>query len=86
MNALDLRPSPIAGTWYEANPKALAADIDSYLNKAKLPEINGKVIAIIAPHAGHRYSGHVAGYAFSALHGLTPELIVILSPYHNFAP
>ena len=80
----DIRPSPIAGTWYEFNPKKLAAQIDSYLNDAQLPEINGSVIAVIAPHAGHVYSGHVAGYAFKTLQGLSPELVVILSPYHNY--
>jgi len=81
---LDVRPSPIAGTWYESNPKALAAKIDSYLNKAHLPEIKGKVIAVIAPHAGHRFSGQVAAHAFKTLEGLNPDLVVILSPYHNY--
>ncbi|MBI5354101.1 MAG: AmmeMemoRadiSam system protein B [Chloroflexi bacterium] len=80
----DVRPSPIAGTWYESNPKKLAEQIDSYLVDAQIPELNGKVIAVIAPHAGHIYSGHVAGYAIKALQGLTPELVVILSPYHNY--
>lgn len=80
-----VRSSPIAGTWYEANPQALAANIDSYLNNAQLPELDGDVIAVIAPHAGHFYSGHVAGYAFAALRGLSPDLIVILSPYHNYS-
>ena len=83
---LDTRPSPIAGRWYEANPKTLAATIDSYLNNAQLPELNGEVIAVIAPHAGHIYSGHVAGYAFAALRGIQPDLVVILSPYHNYSP
>jgi len=86
MQSLDLRPSPIAGTWYEANPKTLAANIDSYINKAQPPKVDGKIVAIIVPHAGHRYSGHVAGYAFAALQGLMPDLVVILSPYHSHAP
>jgi AmmeMemoRadiSam system protein B len=85
MNALNLRPSPIAGAWYEANPKILAANIDFYLNNAQLPEINGEVIAVIAPHAGHIYSGHVAAHAFAALRGLSPNLVVVLSPFHNLA-
>lgn len=83
---LDIRPSPIAGTWYEADPKTLAAHIDSYLNNALLPELSGEIIAVIAPHAGHRYSGHVAGYAFKTLAGLDPNLVVILSPYHDYSP
>jgi AmmeMemoRadiSam system protein B len=58
----NLRPSPITGLWYEGNPKALATSIDSYLDQAKLPELNGQVIAIMSPHAGHRYSGPVADH------------------------
>jgi hypothetical protein len=81
---LDLRPSPIAGTWYAGNAKHLAASVDEYLNAAQLPEINGKVIAVIAPHAGHIYSGGVAAYAFAAVRHLTPNLVVILSPFHSF--
>lgn len=80
---LDLRPSPIAGIWYEPNPQTLASNIDSYLNDAQLPQLNGDVIAVIAPHAGHKYSGAVAAHAFAALRNLTPGLIVILSPYHS---
>ena len=86
MNLLDARPSPIAGTWYPKNPEALAHNIDEYLRDAKLPPIQGQVIGVIAPHAGHRYSGSVAAHAFATLRGLTPDLVVILSPFHNFDP
>ncbi|MCK6582063.1 MAG: AmmeMemoRadiSam system protein B [Anaerolineales bacterium] len=86
MNALDLRPSPIAGTWYSANSKTLAASIDEFLDRAELPELDGQVIAVIAPHAGHRYSGAVAAHAFAALQGSNPELIAVISPYHNYDP
>ena len=64
---MDLRPSPIAGTWYQGRPEALKQEIDRYLDQAVLPDLPGEVIAVIAPHAGHRYSGAVAGYAFAAL-------------------
>jgi hypothetical protein len=82
---LDVRPSPIAGTWYEGNAKTLARSIDDYLNHAKLPELNGEVVAVIAPHAGHRYSGPVAGYAFSALRSRTVDVVAVISPFHNLA-
>jgi MEMO1 family protein len=86
MNTLDVRPSPIAGTWYEGDPQSLAARVDEYLAQAKLPEIKGRVIGVIAPHAGHKYSGGVAAHAFAALRGLNPDLVAILSPFHSFAP
>ena len=83
MTTLDVRPSPIAGTWYEGRPKALAAEIDRYLEQAELPELPGEVIAVVAPHAGHRYSGAVAGYAFAAVRGRTPDLVAVISPMHH---
>ena len=82
----DLRPSPIAGTWYEGQPESLKRNIDAYLNNAKLPELPGNVIAVIAPHAGHRYSGPVAGYAFAALRDQTPDLVAVISPMHHPYP
>ena len=86
MNSLDLRPSPIAGIWYEGMPKPLAARVDEFLAAAELPKISGQVMGVIAPHAGHKYSGKVAAHAFALLRGLTPDLVVILSPFHSFAP
>jgi len=80
---LDVRPSPIAGTWYEADPTILARIVDGYLDDAQLPELDGDVTAVIAPHAGHQYSGAVAGYAFAALRGLSPSLVAVIAPMHH---
>ncbi len=77
-----VRPSPLAGSWYEAEPDALTQTVDSYL-AAKLPPLPGEVIALIAPHAGLRYSGGVAGYAFAAARGLAPQHVAIISPMHH---
>jgi AmmeMemoRadiSam system protein B len=81
--AASTRPSSIAGTWYPANPQALARSVDAYLDQAQLPELTGQVLAVIAPHAGHTYSGAVAGHAFATLRGLTPSLVAVLSPMHH---
>jgi AmmeMemoRadiSam system protein B len=86
MKPLDIRPSPIVGTWYPADAQTLGASIDGYLAEANLREIHGQVIAVIAPHAGHRYSGAVAAHAFATLRGLSPDLVVILSPFHQYDP
>lgn len=78
-----VRPSALAGTWYEGNPKALAHAVDQYLEQAELPELPGEVVAVIAPHAGHIYSGSVAGYAFAAVRGEKTDLVAVLSPMHQ---
>ena len=87
MNKLnDIRPSPLAGRWYPANSDRLAKSVDSYIEKAQIPEISGEIVALISPHAGHLYSGPVAGYAFKTLQGKQVDLVVILSPLHQFHP
>jgi MEMO1 family protein len=80
---VDVRPSPIAGKWYEGNAKALSRSIDEFLDNARLPELDGEVVGVIAPHAGHVYSGAVAGYAFAALRGKQPDLVAVISPMHH---
>ena len=79
---LDLRPSSIAGQWYSADPSSLATSVDQYINSARLPDLEGKLIGIMTPHAGHRYSGPVAGYAFAAIRNLAPDVVAVLSPMH----
>ena len=49
MASFELRPSPIAGTWYPSNPERLARSIDHYLDEAHLPELAGEIVAVIAP-------------------------------------
>lgn len=87
MNTLsELRPSPIAGRWYSGDPKKLRASIDRYLSEPKLPSLAGQVVALVAPHAGHLYSGPVAGYAYRAVSGMAFDLVVIVSPMHQYHP
>jgi len=83
---MDIRPSPIAGRWYEADPVRLSRQIDNYLKKAEIPQIFGEVIGLVAPHAGHCYSGRTAGYAFKTIQGNSYDLVVVISPYHDMFP
>ena len=81
-----VRPSPIAGHWYSSNPAQLREEIEGYLNSAKLPELNGELVGLIAPHAGYFYSGPTAGYAYHAVMGMQFDLCVVVSPLHDYLP
>jgi len=83
---MDIRPSPIAGTWYPGSAEALAKSIDRYLEGESKSEPNAELVGVIVPHAGHRYSGPVAGAAFRLMRGLAPEIVAVVSPMHNLAP
>ena len=80
------RPSPIAGTWYTSDPNILGRQIDDFIDQAKVSddEISGRIIGLVSPHAGHRYSGKTAGYAFRTIKGEKRNLVVLLSPLHQY--
>jgi len=82
----EIRPSPIAGQWYTGNPVQLRKQMTAYLDHASLPELHGQVVAVVAPHAGHRYSGRTAGHAFAAVRGQSPDLVAVVSPMHQPYP
>ncbi len=41
----DVRPSPIAGRWYESNPSRLSRQVDAYLDAARIPIIPAKSLS-----------------------------------------
>lgn len=81
-----VRPSPIAGSWYPGDPGTLRAEVDQYIADATLPPIDGNLIALISPHAGYRYSGPTAGYAYRAIQGMSFDIVVVVSPLHEYRP
>lgn len=86
MDFMDTRPTALAGTWYSAHPQQLRDEVEQYILDAAPPEFSGEIVGLLAPHAGHRYSGPVAGYAFRAIQGNSYETIAIVSPYHRGYP
>lgn len=80
----DVRPSPIAGSWYSADPTKLCMSIEKILSDAALPDITGEIIALIVPHAGHVYSGLTAAHAFKLVENKTYERVIVVSPSHQY--
>jgi AmmeMemoRadiSam system protein B len=83
---MNIRPSAIAGKWYPGEPKALNRALNNYLEQAAVRPPEGQVWGIVVPHAGYRYSGPVAAYAFKCLYGYRPDLVVVISPLHYNHP
>lgn len=81
-SASDVRPAALAGTWYPDNPAQLARSIDAYIDEAETAPLPGRVIGVVAPHAGHRYSGAVAGHAFKPVRDLGADVVVLIGPSH----
>lgn len=79
-----MRRAAVAGTWYPANPDVLAREVDRYLSEAGEAPVADHT-AVIAPHAGLRYSGPVAAYAYAALRHAVANTVVLVGPSHYVA-
>lgn len=75
----------VAGSFYPADSKKLAADLDGYLACPGDSGDEGRLLAIVAPHAGYIYSGGVAGYAYAKLKGKDIRRVILLGPTHYAA-
>jgi AmmeMemoRadiSam system protein B/AmmeMemoRadiSam system protein A len=73
-----------AGQFYPKNPETLSQMMASFLQGAgEEGALPGTILALIAPHAGYVYSGHVAAHAYSLVKGQDCEAVVILAPSHR---
>ncbi len=77
-----------SGRWYPGGRQELEADVRRYLQQARPPRVEGRIVAVIAPHAGFQYSGPVAGYAFRAVADQArtvgaPDVVVVLGFSHS---
>lgn len=68
------RPAAVAGRWYAGVADVLAQEVDAYLASAQTlgpgsTEWSGlsDLTALVAPHAGLRYSGLAAASAYGEL-------------------
>lgn len=61
------RPAGVAGAFYPADSLQLYQMVDSMLEKAQPPKIDGTPIVLISPHAGFIYSGPTAAQGFKLL-------------------
>ncbi|MBN1336347.1 MAG: AmmeMemoRadiSam system protein B [Deltaproteobacteria bacterium] len=79
---LKVRTPAVAGSWYTDDPKRLAAEIDGYLAEGT-PARRGVPLALVAPHAGYRYSGAIAGRAFAQVKDAPIRRVWVVAPSHR---
>jgi AmmeMemoRadiSam system protein B len=81
-----LRRAAVAGSWYPGTASAINAEVDSYLEAARAAPPPGRLVALVSPHAGLRYSGPVAAHGYGLLRGSAEGLsVVMVGPSHRAA-
>jgi AmmeMemoRadiSam system protein B len=84
MSELRIRQPHFAdGMWYSATAPQLQREIQGYLEQAPASPDLGEVVGLVAPHAGHYFSGRVAGAAFASLKHGAFETVILIGPDHR---
>lgn len=81
---MSIRESVLAGSWYQSNPGLLRRELSGYFDGVRMPDnAPSDVRGLVAPHAGHRYSGPCAAYGYSLVKGKSFKRVVIIGPSHR---
>ncbi len=85
-NCSDLVKEPaVAGSFYPADKETLMKTVDGFLAGAENKPVDGRLVALIAPHAGYPYSGSIAGYTYKQLKNRDIETVILIGPSHHAA-
>jgi len=81
-----IRKPAVAGAFYPSDAHALSTEVRGFLDDAGTPD-GPAPKAIIAPHAGYRYSGAIAAKAYALLKPAAGKIkrVVLLGPCHRVA-
>ena len=78
-----VRKPVVAGMFYPSDPHELRRDVNRYLGNVERTPIDGNIVALISPHAGYKYSGQVAAYAYKLVEGMDFDHVVVIAPSHR---
>lgn len=87
MSTSFVRPPTFARKgWYPADGAQLQAELEQYLAEAGPAAVPEPVRAIISPHAGYRYCGHVAGATYGRARVPGAAIVIGVDHWHGGAP
>ena len=80
-----VRPPTVADLFYPADKGELTRVVTRHLQDVgDLPKIDGRIIALIVPHAGLIYSGPIAAYAYKLLENSAVNKVILCGPSHKY--
>ncbi len=84
------REPVVAGRFYQARPEQLRQQIRDCFEHSlgvgqRTVPVSGRLLGLIAPHAGYMFSGPVASHAFTRLseEKPLPQTLILLGPKHT---
>ncbi len=81
INTTGIRPPAVAGRFYPAEDAARRELVQSIF-KGPTPA-QSSPLAVMVPHAGLKYSGHIAAHVWRSIADLDGRTLVVVSPKHT---
>lgn len=78
---MKMRACAVAGMFYPREPSHLEQLLEKFFSA--VPNVAGRPLGIVSPHAGYIYSGQVAATAFGAISPNFSGTFVIIGPSHR---
>jgi AmmeMemoRadiSam system protein B/AmmeMemoRadiSam system protein A len=78
-----VREPAVAGAFYPARKEELEKTVRAYLAEVHPPQVTGRVVGLVSPHAGYTYSGETAAYGYKLLEGRPVKRAIIIAPSHQ---
>jgi AmmeMemoRadiSam system protein B len=78
-----IRKPAVAGSFYPKDAYTLRAAVDGFMARVAEPQVRGRIIGLMSPHAGYIFSGQVAAYAYREIKGRHYDTVVIIGPSHR---
>lgn len=82
MSGKCIRKASHAGSWYTEDGNLLNRELETWLGRAETSL--GPARVIIGPHAGYRYSGPTAAYAYKQIDPRGVKRVFVLGPSHRY--
>src|SRR5512139_860577 len=78
-----VREPAVAGAFYPGEQDALTAAVSGFMAKAEHRPESGRLIALIAPHAGYQYSGQVAAASYRYISDRRVDTVILIGASHT---
>lgn len=78
----EVKEPAVAGSFYPGDKKKLQEEVDRDIALGEPDKGDGRLLALVAPHAGYVYSGPVAGRTYARIKGKKIRTVILLGPSH----
>lgn len=82
--AQDVKQPNVAGSFYPDNPAELSQMIDTFIAAADPKPQEGRIFALISPHAGYGFSGGVAAYGYKLIKDKSYRTVIVIARSHRY--